>query len=64
MKIKLKRDPELWDEKIVTKFLWFPVFTYREMRWLETATIKYTYRPVSRSSNGWSAEYFIDNDVI
>ena len=35
--------PRFGDEKIVTKFLWLPVWVNHEYRWLETATIRYDY---------------------
>ena len=43
MRIKLKPDPELNDERTIKKFLWMPTLLSDEVRWLEYAEIKQVY---------------------
>jgi hypothetical protein len=48
-------------ERLVTKFLWFPVTIGSETRWLETATIR--QHRVTESYDGsfyWTDEDFVD----
>ena len=35
--------PKAWDERLVTKFLFFPLKIREECRWLERATFKQRY---------------------
>lgn len=41
--MKIRKKNYLGDEKIVKKFLIFPLTIDRETRWLEVAKIKYLY---------------------
>ena len=56
---------KIGDVKIAKKFLWFPVCIDHEIRWLETATIKYQYSSRSHKvgiSDGWVAVEFIKGE--
>lgn len=70
MRIKLtkKEGPEYHGRKTETKFLWLPIIINNELRWLEKATILYSYDSVSQglAEDGddwdWVPIEFIDLD--
>ncbi len=53
------------DVKVITKFLWFPVWINHEYRWLEKATIRYSlkYRTKYFIGTEWRPVKFIDEEV-
>jgi len=48
------------DEKIKRKFAILPITVDDEVRWLEWATVKYTYCVNKDCISGWWATEFID----
>lgn len=53
--------PRNKDERVVTKFLWFPVRIANETRWLETVKINQIFKTFSENTDGkgrWINRFF------
>lgn len=48
------KTPNVGDTKTIRKFLWFPLTIHGETRWLEFASVAYTY----------TCERYLDSDFV
>jgi hypothetical protein len=66
LKFNTTPEPSYNAKKIVTKFLWVPLMINNEIRWLEMATIKYSYDVIDSGTWedgddwGWVAIEFLN----
>ena len=54
MRFELKTIPSYGDQRIITKFAWFPIEIKREVRWLERVTILQMYE------NDWDGYHWVN----
>jgi hypothetical protein len=65
MRWKTKARPRDFDQRTVTRFLWFPLCFFNEWRWLETAKIYQYYKPASYPSLAhWEDHSWDDQELI